>query len=521
MTVGNLPSISGRKCGARLRPFARAPLHVVLSAFAATGLLVSGASAMDVHEFEPKLAQYVGQQAKIEGRFRSAGAGKLFLVDSEIEFQLGRFAGQVRRSMQGIAVEGQLIRGGDKPLFRVDSFRALPADTERFRELRGRITPGNHRSLFDLASWARRQSRWYHDRPLAQLAADAYREAFDWATEEAVRLNDVRRILFLSACGEGIGLPPAVAEELRHRACLILVGRTTEVDAAERLAVAARVRALLGGTTQPLAEDRAAWAAQYLADPQATYSQLTAAERREAARALWAKLVAGALERQGTNLSGEELEELVARAAREIPDRGDTIRRLRRLAVQQRAAAASSLSRAEVLRLRDELTELEEPAMARAVIESWLKSRRIGLDPQDAEGRLLLASEFRNLLADQQAAAALLIEALKIAPNLSEARELLAELGYVYRDGAWLPVRAGDSTAESPAANDASKPLAAGASEQTVIARLRRPDRVARIGTQNAITEQWIYEGPPRLYIYLQRSTVTGQARVTRIEGGP
>ncbi|MBX3412865.1 MAG: hypothetical protein KF708_09270 [Pirellulales bacterium] len=509
-------SVHGTHCQHRGAKFAASWLTVTMLL---VSLWASDSAAVEIHEYQKDLSAQVGKQVEIEGRFRSAGAGKLYLVDSPIEFQLGQFAGQVRRSMQGIVVEGQLTRGLPRPVFRVESFRALPPDLERFAQMRGRITPGNYQSLYALARWGGQQARWYHDRALKRASAEAFREAFAWAAEEAGRLNDVDRLLYLATWGEATGLAPERANHLRHQVCLLLVKRGSAADPQARLAAAERVRELLPGTDVPLAAERLDWAAKYLADPAGIWAELSRDEQRQAARALWAHLVAGAFERQGTQLSGDQLDSLIALAKQEIPDRPDTIRQLRLLAVRQRAALATTLTRAELLRLRDDLAELQEEAASRAVVERWLQTQRQGLASNDAEGRLMLADEYRELLADRSAAANLLIEALRIVPDLGEARMTLGELGYTERGGTWIPPT--DKSGENQSAPAAEPPaLAAGVPEATVLARLRRPDRVARVATQNSISEQWIYDGPPALHIFLRRSTVTGQAFVTRIEGG-
>jgi len=496
----------------------KAPLR--LCAFALEFLLLVGAArAIDVHEFEQNLANQVGQHVELEGRFRSAGAGKLYLVGSSIEFQLGKFAAQVRRSMQSISVEGQLISGLPKPVFRVESFRALPADVERFAQMRDRITPGNERSLFTLAAWGRRQAHWYRDSKLEMLSAEAYRQAFDWAVQRAVQLHDSEKLILYACLGEAVGLSPSHAAALRHDAALDLSARARSQDAQAHRAAASQVRKLLPGTETPLAADRVDWADQYLADPRTVFAALAPSERRAAARALWANLTAEAIQLQAANKAGTALDELVQHAEVEIPDRPRTIRQLRLQAAQGRIPGAALLSRAEVLRLRDDLAELEEVAASRAVVERWLQTQRQRLQPNDAEGRLLLANEYRQLLGDPQTAANLLIEALRIAPDLAEASSTLTELGYTQRGGAWLPPSTTPTKAAGEPATDSTAELAAGATEATVIARLRRPDRIARVATQNSMNEQWIYEGPPRLNIYLRRSTATGQAYVTRIEG--
>ena len=53
--------------------------------------------------------------------------------------------------------------------------------------------------------------------------------------------------------------------------------------------------------------------------------------------------------------------------------------------------------------------------------------------------------------------------------------------------------------------------------EQDVIRRFRRPDRISRTVSLDSISEQWIYQGPPALYIFLERKTKGGEAVVTGI----
>ena len=53
--------------------------------------------------------------------------------------------------------------------------------------------------------------------------------------------------------------------------------------------------------------------------------------------------------------------------------------------------------------------------------------------------------------------------------------------------------------------------------EEDVIQRFRRPDRISRTVSQDRISEQWIYQGPPPLYIFLERKPKAGEAVVTGI----
>lgn len=91
----------------------------------------------------------------------------------------------------------------------------------------------------------------------------------------------------------------------------------------------------------------------------------------------------------------------------------------------------------------------------------------------------------------------------------------------------WLGVespasdRMGDARAVPMPGKGNLRGIAAGDLEGDVLAKLRKPDRMARIGLFNRIDEQWIYEGPSRLYVNLARPTTGEQAKVTAVETGP
>jgi hypothetical protein len=69
----------------------------------------------------------------------------------------------------------------------------------------------------------------------------------------------------------------------------------------------------------------------------------------------------------------------------------------------------------------------------------------------------------------------------------------------------------------APANKGNARGIAPGDPEGDVLAKLRRPDRVARIGIFNRIDEQWIYHGPTRMYVNLARPTTGEGARVTAV----
>src|SRR5579885_1239607 len=105
------------------------------------GLSADGATRFeppDVHELEERPERFIGPELRAVGRFASAGAGRLRLVGSRIDFRLGPEA-RVYSNPQHVSLVGKLLRENGKLVFQITSLVKIPPDSERFAQYRSRI----------------------------------------------------------------------------------------------------------------------------------------------------------------------------------------------------------------------------------------------------------------------------------------------------------------------------------------------------------------------------------------------
>jgi hypothetical protein len=461
----------------------------------------------DVHEIESSPDGKLGRELRLTGRFSSAAAGHLRLVGSRIDFQLGP---DVRppANPRHLLLVGTLVRQGSGLVFRVQTLLKLPPEKERFDQFQRRIaTINNYPALYDLARWARQRGQWYGDDGLLRLGRQADQQAFHWEAEDLTRRGDADNLFRLADRAADYEVEGAEAVGVRFQALWLKYTQLAPADAATRFALADQVQQLLPGSRQP-APDRAPLPSLREA---AAHYRLVDAHRREAiARAFYVKLMREAFELEAGS-QRLEFGDLASQVRQRIPEAEDLARRFELLDLDKRAASIGDCNRAELLSLRDAYLRLNRPERARRLLTDWLEERRRRLPPDDLESRIALANDYRDLSSDRTAAAELLREALAIAPS-PDAETGLARLGYVKRGGQW--VEDGQSPGQ-PASQ--KQPVRQGDSEQSVLARLRQPDYVSRVAGAGWIVEQWRYQGPPEIWIYLRRSTATGSAVVTRV----
>ena len=474
------------------------------------------AQTYEIHEIDEQPELYRGRTIRIQGRFRSAGVGKMYLVDSPVEFNLGNHARSARSGTTHVEVRGQLQQVAGRWVFEVQYLRRIEDEARQFAERRSQIVEGNIRGMDQLAQWARQRANWYHDAQLAKLAADAQWQALMWKAAELAATGNAEQLYSLAARVEYMLAAPSQVEQLRHQAAWLQYERLRRDDRSGREKLARLVCQLLPGSDRPVPEVEELWN-QYQLDPLQTHAHANAHGRAQLHRAFYTRLVREALWLAASE-ADTDLTELATKAEQQISECHHTVTELHRLALEQRASAIDRLSRSEILAIREGFRRWGLAARGQQVVLQWLDRQRLRLSDDEIEQRLALAADYRLLIEQRDLAAELLIEAWKLSPGLAEVRKELLALGYEWRSGIWqlAPVAGDVPSAVEPSA-DMDDWLAEGASEAELLRRLRRPDRIARIATRGEIVERWIYEGPPRLIIYLSRNTASGLARVVRL----
>lgn len=476
------------------------------------------AESLEVHEFEPHAAQHLGQQRTVLGRFKSANAQRMLLVDSQIEFRLSKNAGRIGSNLKHVEITGHLSQQGQGWTFAVERLSPARSETEVFNDRRRSILTGDYRRLYDLCAWLRKRAAWYQDDALTRLAAENYRQAFGWEEDAAVKAQDIAGLRELADRGESLGLAAAECDRIRHRAHWEKLRQTSSDAEPELRKLAEEVAALWPAAAtagDAWSSDNEQQVQEYLADPATAYAGAGAEQRTLLRRALWVEIMGRALE-AAARADATRLAELAQEAADRLPERPEWNHRLRLQEARRLARAPQQLIRGKAVNLAKELTELGQGDEAQRMLSQWLGQRRRNLDVDDAEGHAQMAADYREFLQDDAAAAQLYLQALRAAPNFTAAETALQSLGYRRVAGAWQR-QTQPAAGEENAAEPEQRGVRPGDTEQEVIRRLRKPDRIARTLSAGYLSELWIYDGPPRLHIYLKRSPGSQTARVVSL----
>lgn len=461
------------------------------------------AQSLEIHELDADPDPPLGEKVTIDGRLQSAGGGRLRLIGSTIDVRYSESRIPVRAGTSHVQLTGELTREGDKLVLNAESLTPLPREENDFAQRRKQIAADNFAALYELSRWARARASWYDDDALRELASSTYRQAF--AAEEKVlfQRGDLEGALQLAARGERLGLEPEEVQRLRYDALLLRACSPGRREPAHWEALAGEVRELLLGTDQappdavdaPTADVLDVKSSQRAID---RYRATPLDDRKALHRQLWAALVVQAIGDRA-QADAPDWHALAREVAARVPERADLARRFELAGFRRDAAGGSKLSREELVAVQAGLSRLEQPAEARSVVDRWLRGRRTALPPAEAEDRIQLAEDFLELADNKEAAAELYREALAIAPRFEAAESGLRRLGYEQIGGVWKRV----DQADQPAAEETV--FRPGMREEEVIRRLRKPDRISRTASSSAILEQWSFDGPPALVIYLRR----------------
>jgi hypothetical protein len=189
---------------------------------------------------------------------------------------------------------------------------------------------------------------------------------------------------------------------------------------------------------------------------------------------------------------------LIARqGADRLAGRQDLIRQLFATAVRLQEKRLTALDEADVVELADLYAKtLADGAAADRVRRRWLAARGRDLGTADGRGRLRLARLWWRWLHDRDAAARLCQDALRAAPDLTAAAQMLHDdLNYRRTEAGWVAV---EDTGSHAAGAWGVQP---GMTAADVRKRLGPPARVARQVFYRRWVDQWLYEQPAPLCI--------------------
>ncbi|MGQ0633174.1 MAG: hypothetical protein ACT4QC_01075 [Planctomycetaceae bacterium] len=509
------------RAGARLWP-----LLVVMACPA-----VARADAISVAEFNAKVEHWRAArkdppavQLDVEGRMQRLGPRSVRFKECLVPIELEADLPAPTRRNPNAQATGVVVRdpvtGGYS--FRVQEFRELPADVERFLETRRHIRGQPAVKWFELGDWARARGEFYKDDELIARSDEAYQEAIELERRETGKDNP--QLLFdLAGKAARYRLSPALSDQLRFEGAWRLWKSQPDVRGAALDTLIETLAEHLAGATEPAPTLPADMRKQLEVDPLEAYRLADQVGRATFRRLLYAL----ALERK---LSLEVLPDasngfaVAENIDRLLPERRALAEQLRDRALAARSRDVEKLLLPDVLDLTQKYRDLKQPALAEHLIETWLTLHRRKLEPDDTEGLLQLTESYRSLLKRDEFADRLLIAAWERNRSATDIAERLQQAGYRLKDGRWLSereLRALPLTPIEQAIRDGR--VESGMTASQVRRSLGEPQTVARSVTSGQVVEVWSFDqaGATRLIVRLRKSRRQSEAVVAEVSQVP
>ncbi len=385
------------------------------------------------------------------------------------------------------------LRSG-KPVFVVRQFRTLPSDEDSLRARRDSLFNSPAAEWYALGDWAARRGAFYDDQSLARESQRLYAEALH-REEKLLPADDLDRRLALAKKFSQYGQPDEerlqfIQESLVRRWQSL---RGAHPSATDIEALSDRINDNLHGCKVPLTGDEGALRERWSRDPVATYRNAPANERLLLNRLFWAEVRLAYLELWAKERSREPMQ-LADRIDREIPEQHLHAETLRSGALDQRLADVVHLTRDELLSLAEQFQRRGQAEKALAAKRTWVKAKEERLTKDGRPSDLVQAAhEYQSLLADNESAARLLLQAAKTPPELKEIGPQLERLGYKRVNGQWLTPAQAAAMPADPFQKAAEAGRYTGMTREQIRKMIGAPDSRTRVVAAGRISEVWIY----------------------------
>jgi tetratricopeptide (TPR) repeat protein len=445
--------------------------------------------------------------------------GKAVVIDDHVEYYVTRSGSdpdelQLKRTritflvprrlrpspsirMTSAIVRGALRQAGGRLVCDVTDLRAVPKDLERLERGLAGLPAKDFETRKAWARWAQRRAAAFGDKALRDRALALEGDALRIESEmKRVGVDAPREWLAMAMDARRREIPEPEPSALAHRAFQSKLAATT--GAVELKGLIEEIVSFFPGTDSDRDSGRvnlARWEKPYAADPAAAYRLATPQVRKALDRRLWAT----ATERFLTLQAAQDLAAAVTvaeRMASVLPEKPELSAQLLASAVQRSRQALGTLRLAEVKTLASLYREkLAQPDEASKTLREWLKIQQDRLSSTDAEGRLLLANLYEELLQDHVTCVELLRKAWRIDPTSQVIAEAFRSRGFRKVKDEWVEASApGDAaSANAPGRAPSGARDLRNLTPDEVRLSLGEPKYVNRVGSKGQLMEQWIF----------------------------
>lgn len=494
----------------------RGGLIVVVLAVLSPTLQAAPLRNVSVEQFNKSYKKWIGLEISVSGRLSANGKGLLRFRNCPVTFRFGPNLTKLPQGTKNAQVDGELVREGRRVVVRINSMRAIRSDEEEFNSRKLKIKRDDARGWYDLGDWAINRAAFYEDDQLSKRGSECYEKGIS-LEHDAINNGDTRALLELADKAEKLGLKVATIEAFRFEAYLVMRDAAKTNEDLER--AISEVAANLPGSETPPNVPLPELRKEFRKSPLTVYKASQPGRRRLLHRMLMAELILSRLNRR----LGDNYERGFAVADdidREVPEFAGLATEYREKALAALSDQVKTLSRVEMLDLREKYRSQGLTEKGNEVVASWLHMRRQRLAEDDLEGRISLADSYIQLLNQRARAVELLIEASELGPQDKEVAGRLEKLGYRKQDDEWVSLEEFENTPESKieTAMRTGRVLK-GMTPEQVKKSQGAPDKITRSASRHQIREIWHYYQSDvfQLTIHLRRTKGAQQSRVFAI----
>lgn len=448
---------------------------------------------------------------KVEGRFSILSRTLLRFEKCDLSFvpAPGSELPRLRPGSRTVEAVGRLdIDRSGRLRFLVEQLRERPSDLEQFRLRQAEIVRrGDEKAWYALGEWASRRAAFYEDEELRAEADSANLQGLR-IERQALAADDIEGRLRLAEKARELKLSETVPLELLHEAWRLKWDELRKEPAPDHQALLDELSRDLPGSRKPARAGAAQLKEKYRELPLAAYAAADPQQRRVLHRLFYAE-VALEMIRADAQPDGRNGDKIARRIEELLPERTALAEQYRDAELNWRLSRVGSATRSDMLALAGEFQRRSQPEKVAETKQSWLAAYTRRMRREGVTGLVRAAEEHVALAGDRDAAVKLLIEAHALAPESKDAPAALRRLGYVWKQGTWLPQDEAAAVPLSPIQQAIREGrVTRGMTAVQVRQTLGAPTFVTRVATAGQINDVWSFGelNSSRLAVHFLRS---------------
>lgn len=431
----------------------------------------------------------------LEGRYAIVSGNTMTFPHCPMTFLITPEQAANRGTTGVVEVKGRIEKESEKFVFRVQSLISRPRDKDRLRTMRFNIDSTRPEEWYKVADWGHARAKFYNDKDLETDAVDLDRNGI--LTEfRRVTPSDENELAKLVAKARSKNVGDDLIQQIQHeslRAVYLNIKRES-FNSAKYSSLIASLYEKLPGSQTPLPTWPAELAEKYQSNPLQVYAEATAETRPTFNRLFAASVILEQIQGD-SDPEGKNGFEIAGKLTTQVPEKSELAQKFKNLELSYRTQMLPTMTRSQ---LDSFCKQLEKEGTAEQIVEvkkKWLQAREPSYRQEGARGLADLGDQWMALLNDTETARQFYLEAWKVNPQYTPAKDWLTLYGMKLVDGRWIRESELAAMPLSPldqAVKDGR--VTVGMTRRQVVSALGGPPtQTTRIATSHGVVEWWEY----------------------------